>query len=221
MTCFLASHSHIDTQGVSITPSVHVFGDVRQGDRLEYSGKIQNRSAEAIVLKRTLSSCSCITAGLSRGQQLLPGKTAVVSAEWDIRGSYGTVTTTIGVEYCLAGQQNMDGSIEGIVVTKLVANVLPDYRIEPEQMVVRTNSTTTMERFTFRPNFPGIELIDVISNHPALQPKIVRRDDDGLVTVAVVFDPADYDPRLLLSIELRWKTTSVAAPVFRTPVIVQ
>ena len=80
---------------------VHDFGDMKQGDRAEYSFKFTNTGKEPLIIEDAKGSCGC-TVPVWPKEPIAPGKTDEVRVSFNSAGKNGaqskTVTLTANTE---------------------------------------------------------------------------------------------------------------------------
>jgi hypothetical protein len=91
----------------------HDFGDINQGDKVEYSFKFKNTGTEPLVISNVQTTCGCTATNWTK-EPVAPGKTGEVAASFNSAGKMGQQNKVISVYY--------NGGMETV---SIVSNVLP------------------------------------------------------------------------------------------------
>lgn len=198
--------------GLIVTPSRRDFGEVGQGDHLDFVARITNNTGKPVVLRGTLSSCTCTVVGGLAGRRLLPRDSVPLRVKWGIGPSRGDVSTTIMVEYETVHAAVIAASTLFTSVT-LTASVKPDYYVDSERLVFDASAGDSEVSLWFRANPDrAVKLLAVTSNHRAFTPSVV-----GSV-IGIRFDASAWKSGSLVVPELKLRTTSSAAPELVVPI---
>lgn len=79
---------------ISVEKSVHDFGTVTQGEKVDHLFAIKNRGDEPLTINQIRSSCGCTAATLS-AKTISPGKSGDVKVTFDSTNFAGQVTKTV------------------------------------------------------------------------------------------------------------------------------
>lgn len=72
----------------------HSFGNIIEGQIARYDFKFVNTGTEPLILSNVSASCGCTTPKWPR-EAIAPGKSAVITAEYNSQGRPGTFTKSI------------------------------------------------------------------------------------------------------------------------------
>jgi len=100
---------------ITFEEETHDFGDIYQGDKLEYVYVFENSGTEPLILSNVLTTCGC-TATDWPHDPIAPGKSGEINVTFDSSGKMGKQNKVITVV------SNAINSQERI---KLITNVLP------------------------------------------------------------------------------------------------
>jgi hypothetical protein len=75
----------------------HSFGNIIEGQIARYDFKFVNTGTEPLILSNVSASCGCTTPKWPR-EALEPGKSAIITAEYNSQGRPGTFTKSIFVK---------------------------------------------------------------------------------------------------------------------------
>jgi hypothetical protein len=200
-------------EGLHPRPAVQVLGRVRQGEKYPVIFHLSNRFKEAVRIVEVVRSCTC-TAAQVRQAALAPGEETEVEVIWESNGSRGPVTAELWVGY-----ERGEPAVREYVPLRLEAEVLPDIRYEPEQLVfVRGREETQVIRF-----FPGeeaaVRVLSASCDHKAFTVKL-RSDPATLGLLEVHFQPAFWLEETG-GVWLVVQTNSQRAPTCRIPLLVR
>jgi hypothetical protein len=81
---------------VQIIDSVYDFGQVTDGDVVEYSFRFKNTGTQPLVVTNVAASCGC-TVPEKPEQPIKPGETGFIKAKFNSAGRVGTAMKTITV----------------------------------------------------------------------------------------------------------------------------
>ena len=99
----------------------HDFGEVIQGNRVEYSFRFQNASDQALEVSRLRSSCGC-TAALLSTQRLSPGMLGELKVTFDSQGFRGQIQKMVTFETNDPKHPAVTFSLRGRVKAELYLN---------------------------------------------------------------------------------------------------
>ncbi len=93
----------------------HDFGDISQGDKLEYVYAFENSGTEPLILSNVLTTCGCTATDWPR-DPIAPGKGGEINVTFDSSGKMGKQNKVITV---------ISNAINSQERIKLITNVLP------------------------------------------------------------------------------------------------
>ncbi|WOK04332.1 DUF1573 domain-containing protein [Imperialibacter roseus] len=100
---------------IKFEESTHDFGDITQGDKVEYVFAFSNKGTEPLILSRVLTTCGC-TAPSWPKEPIAPGEKGEVKVSFNSAGKMGMQNKVITII------SNATNSSERISIT---TNVLP------------------------------------------------------------------------------------------------
>ncbi|CAD5256315.1 MULTISPECIES: DUF1573 domain-containing protein [unclassified Imperialibacter] len=100
---------------IKFEESTHDFGDITQGDKVEYVFAFSNKGTEPLILSRVLTTCGC-TAPSWPKEPIAPGEKGEVKVSFNSTGKMGMQNKVITII------SNATNSSERISIT---TNVLP------------------------------------------------------------------------------------------------
>jgi hypothetical protein len=98
---------------IAFDEKTHDFGDIKQGDKVDYTFKFKNTGTEPVVISNVQTTCGCTATNWTK-EPVAPGKTGEVSATFNSAGKMGQQNKVISVYY--------NGGMETV---SIVTNVLP------------------------------------------------------------------------------------------------
>jgi len=112
-----AENAKVVALGAQITFEVesHDFGDIYQGDKVEYVYQFENSGNEALIISNVLTTCGC-TATNWPHDPIGPGKKGKVEVTFDSSGKMGKQNKVITV---------VSNAINSQARVKLITNVIP------------------------------------------------------------------------------------------------
>ncbi|WP_258104900.1 DUF1573 domain-containing protein [Marinoscillum sp. MHG1-6] len=108
---------------IEFEEKLHEFGDITQGDRVEYTFKYKNTGTEPLLLASVRTTCGCTAPNWSR-DPLAPGESADLIVRFNSTGKMGMQNKVITIN------SNATNSIEKV---KITANVLPKAPVATEE----------------------------------------------------------------------------------------
>jgi hypothetical protein len=91
----------------------HDFGDIYQGDKVEYTFKFKNTGTEPLIISSVQTTCGCTATDWTK-TPVAPGKTGEVAATFNSAGKMGQQNKVISVY-----------SNAGLETVSIVTNILP------------------------------------------------------------------------------------------------
>lgn len=98
---------------ITFDEKTHDFGDIKQGDKVEYTFKFKNTGTEPLIISNVQTTCGCTATNWTK-EPVAPGKTGEVAASFNSAGKMGQQNKVISVYY--------NGGMETV---SIVTNVLP------------------------------------------------------------------------------------------------
>lgn len=108
-----ATQAKASAAKLAFDEKTHDFGDIKQGDKVEYTFKFKNTGTEPVVISNVQTTCGCTATNWTK-EPIAPGKTGEVSASFNSAGKMGQQNKVISVYY--------NGGMETV---SIVSNVLP------------------------------------------------------------------------------------------------
>lgn len=93
----------------------HDFGDIQQGDKVQYIFKFKNTGSQALLISEVVTTCGCTAPSWSK-EPVLPGQTGEIHITFNSTGKMGRVNKGITV---LSNATNNPSRLG------IVCNVLP------------------------------------------------------------------------------------------------
>lgn len=217
-------------RGVTIEPVGFDFGDVRQGRTLAHTFGLGNGSETAIEIVKAESSCSCTTTEGLDGRSVGPGGRIDVPARLKTGTDDGPRSGTITLYYRAAGHR--DAPV-GFVVARVVANVVPDYRVRPNLIDFGTieDLRPVIRTIRVRPvALADVGITRIESTHEAVSARrIATPEGERDLLVELTFSGRSLWASGPVTSVVQLQTTSPGAPIaeilvrarFRAPVEVE
>ena len=94
-----AVHSYAQTKGPVITweKSVHDFGDVAQGDKVEHTFKFKNAGSEPLIITNVQVTCGCTTPKGWARDPIAPGQSSEITIAFNSLGKFGKQTKVVTI----------------------------------------------------------------------------------------------------------------------------
>jgi hypothetical protein len=108
-----ATQAKASAAKLTFDEKTHDFGDIKQGDKVDYTFKFKNTGTEPVVISNVQTTCGCTATNWTK-EPIAPGKTGEVSATFNSAGKMGQQNKVISVYY--------NGGMETV---SIVTNVLP------------------------------------------------------------------------------------------------
>jgi len=74
----------------------HDFGKVKEGEKIAYTFKLENKGSESLIVKNVKSSCGC-TAAVVNNKTIEPNKSGSIKVEFDTKNRSGKNTKTVTI----------------------------------------------------------------------------------------------------------------------------
>lgn len=91
-----ASMVFTDSTSVQIIDSVHNFGSVTDGEKVEYSYRFKNTGKKSLIISSAVASCGC-TVPKKPEEPIKPGETGFLKVVFNSKGRVGEVHKEITV----------------------------------------------------------------------------------------------------------------------------
>lgn len=98
---------------IEFAEKTHDFGDIHQGDKIEYTFKFKNNGTEPLIVSNVQTTCGCTATNWTKAP-VAPGKSGEVAATFNSAGKMGQQNKVITIY-----------SNAGIETVSIVTNVLP------------------------------------------------------------------------------------------------
>jgi hypothetical protein len=100
---------------ITFAEKTHDFGDIQQGEKIEYVFKFQNTGTQPLVISDVMTTCQCTAKQWSKAP-VMPGKSSQITVSFDSAGKMGIQNKVITI------QSNATNSTERVSIR---VNVLP------------------------------------------------------------------------------------------------
>ncbi len=100
---------------ITFAEASHNFGDIAQGDKIDYKFKFKNTGTEPLILSNVLTQCGCTATDWNK-EPIAPGKSGEIAVTFNSAGKSGAQNKIVTVV------SNATNSQERV---KISANVLP------------------------------------------------------------------------------------------------
>ncbi|HVI44361.1 MAG TPA: DUF1573 domain-containing protein [Chitinophaga sp.] len=105
------------TSLLTFEEKVHNFGDISQGEKVEYSFKFTNTGAKPLVIEDAISSCGCTVPEWPK-EPIKPGEAGFMKVVFDSHGKSGYVEKEISVKTNAGGGYIIGPKIQCNVIVK-------------------------------------------------------------------------------------------------------
>lgn len=96
---------------------VHNFGDIAQGEKVEYSFKFTNTGKDPLVIEDAISSCGCTVPEWPK-QPIKPGESGYMKVIFDSHGKSGYTEKEISIRTNNGGGYQVGPKIQCNIITK-------------------------------------------------------------------------------------------------------
>lgn len=100
---------------ITFAEKTHDFGDIAQGEKIEYVFKYQNTGNQPLVISDVITTCQCTAKQWSKSP-VMPGKSGQITVSFDSAGKMGIQNKVVTI------QSNATNSTERVSIR---VNVLP------------------------------------------------------------------------------------------------
>lgn len=100
---------------ITFAEESHDFGDIEQGDQVEYTFEFENTGDEPIILANVLTTCGCTATNWPK-EPIAPGTKSTITAKFNSAGKVGRQNKVITV---------MSNSVNNPERIRIVTNILP------------------------------------------------------------------------------------------------
>jgi len=91
---------------ISWEKSVHDFGDVPSGDKVEYTFRFKNTGSQALIITNVQVTCGCTTPKGWARDPIAPGETSEITIAFNSLGKFGLQKKVVTV---ISNAANQDG----------------------------------------------------------------------------------------------------------------
>jgi hypothetical protein len=115
------TYAQSDDGGVVLGPQItfleetHDFGDITQGDKVEYVFEFENTGNEPLILSNVLTTCGCTATNWPR-DPIAPGKKSEMAVQFNSTGKMGRQNKVVTV---LSNATNAQTKV------RIMTNILP------------------------------------------------------------------------------------------------
>ncbi len=100
---------------ITFEETSHDFGDIHQGDKVEYVFRFENTGTQPLIITNVQTTCGCTATEWPR-EPVLPGETGSIKVQFDSTNKYGRQNKVITV---------VSNAVSPVNQVKIVTNVLP------------------------------------------------------------------------------------------------
>ena len=100
---------------ITFATSSHDFGDIVQGDKVNYVFKFENTGTEPLILSNVLTTCGCTATSWPR-EPLAPGEEGEIAVSFNSAGKMGKQNKVVTV---------VSNAVNAQERVKIITNVLP------------------------------------------------------------------------------------------------
>lgn len=100
---------------ITFAEASHDFGDIKQGDKVEYTFTFKNSGTEPLILSNVLTTCGCTATNWPR-DPIAPGKGGEITVKFNSAGKMGKQNKVVTIV------SNATNAQERV---KIITNVLP------------------------------------------------------------------------------------------------
>ncbi len=105
----------VDGPAITFEEESHDFGDIYQGDRVEYTFKFENTGTQPLIITNVQTTCGCTASEWPR-EPVFPGESSNLKVNFNSAGKYGRQNKVISV---------ISNSTSPMNQVKISTNVLP------------------------------------------------------------------------------------------------
>ena len=105
----------VDGAVITFEEESHDFGDIYQGDKVEYVFKFENTGTQPLIITNVQTTCGCTASEWPR-EPVLPGTSADLKVNFNSAGKFGRQNKVISV---------ISNSTAPMNQVKIITNVLP------------------------------------------------------------------------------------------------
>ncbi|WP_277477749.1 DUF1573 domain-containing protein [Catalinimonas alkaloidigena] len=105
----------VDGPQVTFAKSSHDFGDIQQGDKVNYVFEFENTGTEPLILSNVLTTCGCTATSWPR-EPLAPGERGEIAVSFNSAGKMGKQNKVVTV---------VSNAVNAQERVKIITNVLP------------------------------------------------------------------------------------------------
>lgn len=104
-----------DGPQITFAKSSHDFGDIEQGDKVNYVFEFENTGTEPLILSNVLTTCGCTATSWPR-EPIVPGEGGEVAVSFNSAGKMGKQNKVVTI---------VSNAVNAQERVKIITNVLP------------------------------------------------------------------------------------------------
>ncbi len=105
----------VDGPQITFADNSHDFGDIAQGDKVNYTFKFENSGTEPLILSNVLTTCGCTATSWPR-EPIAPGENGDIAVSFNSAGKMGKQNKVVTV---------VSNAVNAQERVKIITNVLP------------------------------------------------------------------------------------------------
>lgn len=105
----------VDGPQITFATSSHDFGDIQQGDKVNYVFEFENTGTEPLILSNVLTTCGCTATSWPR-EPLAPGDAGEIAVSFNSAGKMGKQNKVVTI---------VSNAVNAQERVKIITNVLP------------------------------------------------------------------------------------------------
>ncbi|WPP51620.1 DUF1573 domain-containing protein [Catalinimonas niigatensis] len=105
----------VDGPKIAFVENSHDFGDIEQGEKVNYVFKFENSGTEPLILSNVLTTCGCTATSWPR-EPLAPGEEGEIAVSFNSAGKMGKQNKVVTV---------VSNAVNAQERVKIITNVLP------------------------------------------------------------------------------------------------
>ncbi len=190
---------------MKLASSVHKFGSVLQGTRVQYSFVVRNEGDAPLEISRVQPECGC-TAAVPEENPVAPGESTRITATFDTTGFNGYKVKAVRIYTNDPQQPTALLTFQGTVAAEV--------SVDPPRLyfgTIRKGSGATKEFSIHINDRASVKVKDVLSRSEGVK---LKKLDDGRMQASLSTDvsPGVFRSRIVV------RTTSKANPILNIPV---
>ena len=105
----------VDGPVITFEESSKDFGDIKQGDKVEHTFKLENTGNAPLIISNVAATCGCTVPNWPK-EPITPGKTAQIKVSFNSAGKMGKQNSVVRI---------YSNATEPIEKVSMISNVLP------------------------------------------------------------------------------------------------